>query len=305
MSVPDRRPSVCLCRSKPGCTLIDVADRIAGSILDAGRGTGENALYFAAGGTVSRASTSCPAPLMGRREEGRRAGPEGDLLVLDALALNPRSSTRRSTAGCSTSDQDRRRRRGFGVGPAGRPAASVSDERGRRGPRRVSRGRSNSPSPRAGRSSPSSIPVRGPHRTWDIRFRKGSPKAWFSVGRLRHPGARPARKMPTEKVARMQEGGLICIRDPTPADEAPPATCTSPDRRETDAALARNRHDGVTVGYPGPHQVEPGPAERAGRADVAVRPLVAGRSPRRGRRRGSRDSARPPSRPGRPAPRSA
>jgi hypothetical protein len=32
---------------KPQPALVEVADQITGSILDAGRGTGENALYFA------------------------------------------------------------------------------------------------------------------------------------------------------------------------------------------------------------------------------------------------------------------
>jgi 2-polyprenyl-3-methyl-5-hydroxy-6-metoxy-1,4-benzoquinol methylase len=35
---------------RPNKTLVDVADRITGSVLDAGCGTGENALYFAGRG---------------------------------------------------------------------------------------------------------------------------------------------------------------------------------------------------------------------------------------------------------------
>jgi len=43
---------------KPNKVLVDVADRIAGSVLDAGCGTGENALFFAGRAARSRASTS-------------------------------------------------------------------------------------------------------------------------------------------------------------------------------------------------------------------------------------------------------
>lgn len=37
---------------KPQQTLIDMADRITGSVLDAGCGTGDNALFFAEHGRV-------------------------------------------------------------------------------------------------------------------------------------------------------------------------------------------------------------------------------------------------------------
>ena len=52
---------------RPQKAFIDVADQITGSILDAGCGTGENALFFASEATRSRASTSSPSRSPGRR----------------------------------------------------------------------------------------------------------------------------------------------------------------------------------------------------------------------------------------------
>jgi hypothetical protein len=66
---------------KPQKPFIDVADRIAGSILDAGCGTGDTALFSPGGVARSRASTSSnkrstgPAQGCGARLAGHVPGP--------------------------------------------------------------------------------------------------------------------------------------------------------------------------------------------------------------------------------------
>ena len=82
MSVPDRTTFESAYAGKapwdiggPQKAFVDVADRITGSILDAGCGTGENALFFAGRGHKVTGIDFLDRADRPGEAEGRRAGP--------------------------------------------------------------------------------------------------------------------------------------------------------------------------------------------------------------------------------------
>ena len=154
---------------RPQKAFLDVADRITGSVLDVGCGTGENALFFAVLGRKVTGIDFLQEPIQWANAQSDRAGAVGQLLRHGRSG--PESPPR------TLRQRDRQRvvsrllgrgppplRRGAGDGvEAGRSALpaqlqrrGAGDARGRGGWRRRN---CTPPSPRAGAWSPSCRPV--------------------------------------------------------------------------------------------------------------------------------------------------
>ena len=71
----------------PQKPFVDLADRITGSILDAGCGTGENALFFASQGHQVTGIDFLEEPIRRAKQKGADRGLSANFLVMDALAL--------------------------------------------------------------------------------------------------------------------------------------------------------------------------------------------------------------------------
>ena len=72
---------------KPQQKLIDVADQISGSLLDAGCGTGENALFFAARGCTVTGFDFLEEPIRRARQKATERDLDVKFLVKDARTL--------------------------------------------------------------------------------------------------------------------------------------------------------------------------------------------------------------------------
>src|SRR5919201_69824 len=72
---------------RPQKAFLAVADRITGSVLDAGCGTGENALYFAGRGCTVTGIDFLEEPIRRARHKAAERGLPATFLVKDALTL--------------------------------------------------------------------------------------------------------------------------------------------------------------------------------------------------------------------------
>src|SRR5690349_14771061 len=72
---------------RPQKVFVDLAERISGSILDAGCGTGENTLFFAGRGHPATGIDFVPEPIARARQKAARRGLSAAFLVKDALTL--------------------------------------------------------------------------------------------------------------------------------------------------------------------------------------------------------------------------
>ena len=72
---------------RPQKVFLDVADRITGSILDSGCGTGENALFFASRGQKVTGIDFLAEPIQRAKQKAAERGLTATFLVMDALAL--------------------------------------------------------------------------------------------------------------------------------------------------------------------------------------------------------------------------
>lgn len=178
---------------RPQKVFIDVADQIVGSILDAGCGTGENALLFAGRGHKVTGIDFLAEPIKRAKQKGVERGLAATFLVMDALALKELPEVFDSVIDSGLfhcfSDDDRQR---YVAGlvtvlkPGGRLfLMCFSDEEpGTQGPRRVSRKEIEQAFTR-GWKVDSIEPARFEVRTdfTDFSFSEGGPKAWFVVVR--------------------------------------------------------------------------------------------------------------------------
>src|SRR3954447_16151540 len=71
----------------PQPALVEVADRIVGSVLDAGCGTGENALFLAGRGRKVTGIDFLGEPIARAKKKAVDRGLTANFLVMDALAL--------------------------------------------------------------------------------------------------------------------------------------------------------------------------------------------------------------------------
>lgn len=191
---------------RPQKKFLDVADRITGSILDAGCGTGENALYFASRGHKVTGIDFLKSPVYNAKRKAAERGLAATFLVMDALALKelPEVFDNVIDSGLFHVFSDEHRRRyveGLAsvIMPGGRLflLCFSDDEPGEQGPRRVSRqerhsGRTGRPPPWRGTPAACgvrSLLLRKRWRTWHEHFgsvqpttRPTGPRNAYAVG---------------------------------------------------------------------------------------------------------------------------
>jgi SAM-dependent methyltransferase len=173
------------------------ADWVTGPVLDAGCGTGENALFFAARGHQVTGIDFVEEAIRRARRKAVERGLAVDFLVRDALTLADWGRRFASVIDCGLfhvfSDDDRRRYvRGLAqvLEPGGRLfLLCMSDEEpGTEGPRRVT-WRELYDAFAGGWKVEAIQPARfeiNPEFT-EVKFSEGGPKAWFAV--VRRSGA--------------------------------------------------------------------------------------------------------------------
>jgi cyclopropane fatty-acyl-phospholipid synthase-like methyltransferase len=167
--------------------VLDVADQITGSILDAGCSTGENALFFASRGRKVTGIDFLEGPITRARRKATERGLSASFFVMDALALKDLPEVIDSGLFHVFSDEDRRRyieglatvlKRGGRLF-----LLCFSDEEpGTQGPRRVSKKELHDAFAQGWAVEsvePSRYEVRPDLK--DLTFSEGGPKAWFTV----------------------------------------------------------------------------------------------------------------------------
>jgi SAM-dependent methyltransferase len=175
---------------RPQKAFLDVADQITGSILDAGCGTGENALHFAGRGHKVTGIDFLAEPIKRAKQKAAERGLAATFLVMDALSLKDLPEVFDSVIDSGLfhvfSDDDRRRYvEGLAtiINPGGRLfLLCFSDEEpGTQGPRRVSRQEIESAFAvgwNIESIEPSRYGVRPDLK--ELVFSEGGPKAWFA-----------------------------------------------------------------------------------------------------------------------------
>ncbi len=170
-----------------------MADRITGSVLDVGCGTGENALSLAGRGQKVMGIDFLAEPIQRASTKAAERGLTATFLVLNALALKELPEVFDSAIDSGLfhlfSDEDRRRYvEGLAsvLKPGGRLfLLCFSDaEPGEQGPRRVSRkeiGNAFAEGWVVESIEPARFEVRPDPN--DISFSEGGPKVWFVVAR--------------------------------------------------------------------------------------------------------------------------
>jgi SAM-dependent methyltransferase len=176
---------------KPQQAFLDVADRISGSVLDAGCGTGENALFLASRGHKVTGIDFLEEPIQRAKHKAAERGVSATFLVMDALALKDLPEVFDSVIDSGLfhvfSDQDRQRYV-EGLASVLRPGGRLfllcfsDDEPGTQGPRRVSQ-KELYDAFAQGWVIESIEPARYEVRPdlKDLNFSEGGPWAWFAV----------------------------------------------------------------------------------------------------------------------------
>lgn len=178
---------------KPQKAFIDVADQIKGSVLDAGCGTGDTALFFAGRGNKVTGIDFLEVPIKRAKQKAAERGLPATFLVMNALALKeiPELFDNVIDSGLFHvfSDEDRQKyvtSLADNLKPGGRLfLMCFSDEEpGTEGPRRISKQELHDAFAK-GWEIESLQPVKIETRS-DLEgfmFSEGGPKAWFAVVR--------------------------------------------------------------------------------------------------------------------------
>jgi SAM-dependent methyltransferase len=178
---------------KPQGPFVAVADRITSPLLDAGCGTGETALFFAARGHRVTGIDFLDEPIRRARAKAAERGLAVEFLVQDALALGDwgeRFASVIDSGLLHVFSDDHRRRYVQGLGQVVEPGGRLfllcfsDEEPGTEGPRRVSR-QELYDAFADGWDIESIQPVRvevNPEVT-RLSFSPGGPKAWFAIVR--------------------------------------------------------------------------------------------------------------------------
>jgi cyclopropane fatty-acyl-phospholipid synthase-like methyltransferase len=176
---------------KPQKPFLDVADRITGSVLDAGCGTGDTALFFAGRSQKVTGIDFLEEPIKRAKQKAAERGLSVTFLVKDAMTLKDWSERFDSVIDSGLfhvfSDEDRRRYV-EGLATVLKPGGRVflmcfsDEEPGTQGPRRVSQKELHDAFAE-GWNVESIEPVRIEVRPdlKDMSFSEGGPKAWFAV----------------------------------------------------------------------------------------------------------------------------
>ena len=178
---------------KPQATIAAVADRVTSPVLDAGCGTGEHALFFAARGHRVTGIDFVEEAIRRARAKAAKRGLEVEFLVKDATKLADWDKRFASVIDCGLfhcfSDDDRRRYvRGLAkvLEPGGQLfLLCFSDaEPGKEGPRRVSRQELYDAFTDGWQvESVELVQIEVNPEFTEMKFSEGGPKAWFAVVR--------------------------------------------------------------------------------------------------------------------------
>jgi len=176
---------------RPQKAFVDVGDRISGSVLDSGCGTGDNALYFAGRGCTVSGIDFLEEPIRRAKRKAEGQGLQVTFLVKDALTLDGWSERFDNVIDSGLfhvfGDEDRGRYVA-GLAAVLKPAGRLfllcfSDaEPGTVGPRRVSKEELHASFTKGWSVEsiePSRFGVRPDMK--DLPFSEGGPKAWFVV----------------------------------------------------------------------------------------------------------------------------
>jgi cyclopropane fatty-acyl-phospholipid synthase-like methyltransferase len=178
---------------KPQKPFLDVADRITGSLLDAGCGTGDTALYFAGRGCQVTGIDFIEEAIKRARRKSTDQGVPATFLVKDALTFKDWSERFDNVIDSGLfhvfSDEDRRPYV-EGLATVLKPGGKLflmcfsDEEPGTQGPRRISKKELHDAFAE-GWSIESIEPTRAEVRPdlKDLTFSEGGPKAWFVVVR--------------------------------------------------------------------------------------------------------------------------
>ena len=176
---------------RPQRAFVEVADRVKGEVLDAGCGTGENALYFVQRGHTVLGIDYLEGPVHEAKRKAADRGLDAEFLVMDALTLDSLDRQFDDVIDSGLfhvfSDEDRARYVA-GLAHVTRPGGRLfllcfsDEEPGTQGPRRVSQEEI-----RKAFSDGWAVEAIRPER-YEFRpdlegfsFSEGGPKAWFSV----------------------------------------------------------------------------------------------------------------------------
>ena len=175
---------------RPQKPFIEIADQIVGSVLDAGCGTGDNALFFAQRGHPVLGIDFVEFPILEAKRKAKELGVEAEFLQMDALKLTSLERKFDSVIDCGLfhvlSDADRL--------PYVAGLAHVTRENGKlflmcfsdqepsdRGPRRITQDEIREAFA-DGWTIESIIPSQfEPNPQSPEAFKHGGPKAWFAV----------------------------------------------------------------------------------------------------------------------------
>jgi len=182
----------------PQTRLREVADQIEGSLLDAGCGTGENALFFAARGVRVTAIDFLDRAIAIAQQKAADRGVVVDFRVLDATNLASLSETYDAVIDSGlfhVFDNDDRKRYVDGLATVLKPGGRLymlcfsKDEPAGAGPRRISRETIEQtfaePDWAIETIEPTRFDVR--NDVADVSFSPGGPKAWFVKAQRQGP----------------------------------------------------------------------------------------------------------------------
>ncbi len=178
---------------KPQKPFIDMADHITGSVLDAGCGTGDTALFFAGRGCKVTGIDFLEVPIQRAQRKVTEQGVPVTFLVKDAMTLKDWSERFDNVIDSGlfhVFSDDNRRRYVEGLATVLKPGGRLflmcfsDEESGTQGPRRVSRKELHDAFA-VGWIIESIEPVQVEVRPdlKDFTFSEGGPKAWFVVVR--------------------------------------------------------------------------------------------------------------------------
>jgi cyclopropane fatty-acyl-phospholipid synthase-like methyltransferase len=176
---------------KPQKPFIDVADQISGSVLDAGCGTGDTALFLAGRGCKVTGIDFLEVPISRAKRKAEERGLPATFLVKDAMTLKDWSERFDNVTDSGlfhVFSDDGRRRYVEGLATVLKPGGRLfllcfsDEEPGTQGPRRVSKKELHDAFAEGWAIEsidPAQVEVRPDLK--HLNFSEGGPKAWFAV----------------------------------------------------------------------------------------------------------------------------
>ncbi len=178
---------------KPQQVFIDVADRISGSVLDAGCGTGDTALFLASRGCKVTGIDFLDEPIQRAKRKATEQKSSANFLVKDALTLkewNERFDNVIDSGLFHVFSDDDRKKYVAGLATVLKPGGRLflmcfsDEEPGTQGPRRVSKNElldAFAGGWAVESVQPAKVETRPDFK--EMTFSEGGPKAWFAVVR--------------------------------------------------------------------------------------------------------------------------